>query len=195
MEDVELGVCNGQLFPGDRDRAALLLPGARYLPAAPLLWFTREVLKAQGWTVLQVWDEWDRSVEADQWVADRFRAGVDHLGFQARQLVVAKSLTTLALPAAVEMALPGIWLTPLLGDEAVRSALGEIAAPTLVVGGTGDPTWDSRFVAELSTVEVVEVEGADHALQHSADPLKSIETLKIVTGRVGEFVEQLGSTT
>lgn len=111
---MDLGVCKGQLFSGVADRAALLLPGARYVPAAPLLWFTREVLEAKGWTVLQVWDEWDRSVEADQWVAERFQAGLDLLGHHANLLVVAKSLTTLALPSAVEMALPGIWLTPLL---------------------------------------------------------------------------------
>lgn len=79
MEDVGLGVCRGQLFSGDGDGAALLLPGAGYVPAALLLWFTRELLEANGWTVLQVWDEWDRSVEADQWVAERFHAGVLHL--------------------------------------------------------------------------------------------------------------------
>ena len=39
VEDVDLGVCRVQLFPGEGDRAALLLPGARYVPAAPLLWF------------------------------------------------------------------------------------------------------------------------------------------------------------
>lgn len=191
MEDVDLGVCRGQLFSGVGDRAALLLPGARYVPAAPLLWFAREVLQARGWTVLQVWDEWDRSDDAIQWVTDRLEAGLDHLGDRPTRLVVAKSLTTLALPMAIERRLPGVWLTPLLGQELVRSALADISDPSLVVGGTGDPTWDSQYVAGLATVEVLELEGADHGLQHPGDPLRSLDVLRIVTDRVGQFLDHL----
>lgn len=149
------------------------------------------MLQAKGWTVLQVSDEWDRSLDAGQWVAERLRAGLAHLGDGSTQLLVAKSLSTLALPASIEMGIPGIWLTPLLSQEVVRAALAANPGPGLVIGGTADSTWDSAFVTELS-VEVVEVEGADHGLQHPGDPLKSIDTLKMVVGRVGEFVEQLG---
>ena len=52
MTDVDLGVCDGQLFSGDGNGTAVLLPGGRYVPSAPLLWFTRELLQAEGWTVL-----------------------------------------------------------------------------------------------------------------------------------------------
>ena len=191
MEDVDLGVCGGQLFPGDPDEVAVLLPGARYVPAAPLLWFAREVLQAKGWTVLQVWDEWDRSVDADQWVADRLEAALSHVGDPRIRLLVAKSLTTLALPAAVDRGLPGVWLTPLLNQEDVRSALAGSTVPTLIVGGTGDASWDSEFVADLSNIEVLEIDGADHGLQHPGDPTRSIETLRIITDRIRQFVGQL----
>lgn len=187
MESVDLGVCGGQLFPGDPDRIGVLLPGARYVPAAPLLWFAREALQAQGWTVLQVWDEWDRSVDAHQWVADRFEAALTAVDETATRLVVAKSLTTLALPRAVELKLPGVWLTPLLNQDDVREALEASTAPTLAVGGTGDPTWDPELVAEVANIEVAEIDGADHALQYPGDPARSIEALRVVTQRIGEF--------
>lgn len=191
VENVDLGVCRGQFFRGDPDRVGILLPGAWYVPAAPLLWFAREVLQAAGWSVLQVWDEWDRSVEAHRWVADRLQASLDHLGDTTAPLLVAKSLTTLALTTAVERAIPGVWLTPLLNQDDVRSALQACVAPTLVVGGTADPTWDSAFVADLANVEVVEIDGADHALQRPGDPATSIASLQFITERIGEFVERL----
>ncbi|MDP8957751.1 MAG: alpha/beta hydrolase [Actinomycetota bacterium] len=190
MEELDLGICRAQLFQGEHNRAALLLPGARYVPAAPLLWFTREVLQARKWTVLQVWDEWDRSDDPTQWVADRLEAGLTHLGDHLAPLLVAKSLSTLALPEAIERGLSGIWLTPLLAQAAVRSALTENLPPSLVVGGTGDPTWDSEFVAQLATVEVLEIEGADHGLQFPGEPHRSLDALKIITDRTGQFVDQ-----
>lgn len=190
MEDVDLGVCRAQLFPGDDDRSALLLPGARYVPAAPLLWFAREVLQANDWTVLQVWDEWDRTEDPIRWVTDRVEAGLNHLGHGTPTLV-AKSITTLALPIAVERALPGIWLTPLLGQDVVRVALRDVSVPTLLVGGTGDSSWDSQFATSLSGVDVFEIGDADHGLQYSNDPPRSIDTLKVVTNRISEFIDQL----
>lgn len=190
MEDVDLGVCRAHLFPGNPNRAALLLPGARYVPAAPLLWFAREVLQANGWTVLQVWDEWDRSEDPVQWVSARVDAGLDHIG-QGAPMLVAKSLTTLALPTAVEKALPGIWLTPLLDQEVVRAALPDISEQTLLVGGTGDPSWDSQYAASLSGVQVCEIADADHGLQYANDPLRSIDVLKVVTHRMSEFIDEL----
>lgn len=190
MEDVDLGVCRAQLFPGDGDRAALLLPGARCVPAAPLLWFAREVLQANDWTVLQVWDEWDRSEDPMGWVSDRVDAGLKHLD-HGSPLLVAKSLTTLALPIAVENALPGVWLTPLMNRDEVRAALSEVSEPTLLIGGTGDHYWDAQFAASLSGVEVCELEDADHRLQYSNDPPRSIDALKVVISRISEFIDQL----
>jgi pimeloyl-ACP methyl ester carboxylesterase len=106
-------------------------------------------------------------------------------------LLVAKSLTTLALPRALELGLPGIWLTPVLNREEVRSSLEVIELPTLAIGGTADPLWDSGFAAQLANVEVVEIAGADHGLQHEGDPNKSIETLRLVTERIGSFISGL----
>ena len=149
------------------------------------------MLQANGWTVLQVWDEYDRSVEPGRWATDRFDAGMSFLGEESMRLVVAKSLTSLAIPVVVERALPGVWFTPLLDEEEVRSALANSAGTGLVIGGTDDPTWDSEFVSQLTGVEVLEIDGADHLLQQQGDPARSIENLKIVIDRVEEFVDRL----
>ncbi|MCP4305486.1 MAG: alpha/beta hydrolase [bacterium] len=191
MEEIDLGICGGQFFAGDSQRVGILLPGAGYLPAAPLLWFAREALLAQGWSVLQVWDRWDRSGEARQWVGDRFEAALEHVGNLSDRLLITKSLTSFALPNAVELGLPGIWLTPLLNQPEVRTALAASAAsaaPTLAIGGSADPTWDPEFATGLTNVEVLEIEGADHGLQLPGDPLASIDALGLVTKTIGAFV-------
>lgn len=191
MESVDLGVCRGQFFPADPDRVVVLLPGAGYTVLAPLLWFAREAAQAQGWSVLQVSDSWDRSVEAEQWVDDRLQAALHHVGDVDKLVLITKSLSSLALPVAVEREIPGVWLTPLLGRDAVRAALAASRAPTLVVGATADPTWDSEFVAGLTNVEVVEIEGSDHALQHAQDVATSIDYVARVTENISGFLAGL----
>ena len=191
MEDVDLGPCRGQLFRGDPERVAVLLPGARYLPLAPLLWFAREAAQAHGWSVLQVWDEFDRTQDPDRWVTDRLEAALAHVGQVRDRLVIAKSLTSLALPATAAAEIPGVWFTPLLKREVVRTALEAVRVPTLVVGATADPTWDADLVANLENVEVVEIDGSNHSLVHATDPARSIDYLRTVTQRVGSFIERL----
>jgi hypothetical protein len=191
MEQLDLGVCEAQFFGEDPERVAVLLPGAYYVPAAPLLWFAREALQAHGWSVLQVWDQWDRSLDPTQWVLDRLNAALDHVGKTASRLLVTKSMSSHALPVAVELGLPGIWMTPLLGRESVRNALAAVRTATLAIGGTADQTWDSEFVAALKNVEVLEVPDADHSLQYPGDPTRSIEALQQVTERIGVFAGRL----
>lgn len=191
MESVDLGICRGQFFLGDADRAVVLLPGAGYGVLAPLLWFAREAAQAQGWPVLQVDDSWDRTVEPERWVDDRLQAALEHMGGVKELVLITKSLSSLALPAAAERDIPGVWMTPLLGRAEVRAALGAIQAPTLVMGATADPTWDSSFVESLANIEVVQIEGSDHALQHADDLDKSIDNLRLVVHNIESFLARL----
>ncbi|MFC5230331.1 hypothetical protein [Pseudonocardia zijingensis] len=115
---------------------ATLLPGRGYGPQAPLLYYTRMLLQGRGWTVRTV--HWERVPGLDPAdpvavaaVAEELLDGAD----PARDLVVGKSLGSLALPAAAERGLPGIWLTPLLGVEAVRRAAARAPGATLLIGG------------------------------------------------------------
>lgn len=190
MQDVDLGVCRGQLFPGDPDRAAVVLPGAFYLPGMPLLWFSREALQADGWTVLLVWDSWAGRGDPTSWAEQRLAAARDHLGASPTRLVVAKSMTSRALPLAARLALPGIWLTPLLRVPEVRSGAAAATVPTLLVGGTADGEWDTTY-APPGNVEVVEVDGADHSLQRPGDPHASLQILGDVVEVVRGFAARL----
>ena len=173
------------------DSSAVLLPGAGYLPAAPLLWFAREALQTDGWTVLQVWDEWDRAEDAARWVTDRYDAAITFIGAVPTRLIVAKSLTTLAIPDSADQGIPGVWLTPLLAEAKVRTTLEASTVPTLLIGGTADATWDTELVHVLETAEALEIEGADHSLQFPGDPRSSIDALMVITDRIRGFAEKL----
>jgi hypothetical protein len=191
VEDVDLGVCTARWYAGDPDRAVVVLPGALYLPFAPLLWFAREVALARGWSVLEVWDEYrDRSEDPWRWVFERAEAALRHVGVAGRALVT-KSISSRAVTMATELGLPGIWLTPLLRDEEIATGFEQLSAPALLVGGTADESWDGEF-ARRAGHEVLEVEGANHALQIEGDPLASIDALRGVVQRMDAFVAALG---
>jgi pimeloyl-ACP methyl ester carboxylesterase len=104
-------------------------------------------------------------------------------------VIVAKSLGTLALPLAVEAGLPGIWLTPLCQEPEVASSIRAATAPTLLVGGTGDPSWDGD-IARSGSAEVVELDGADHALS-VPDAVGSVEYLHQVVVAMAAFLDRI----
>jgi len=190
MEDVDLGVCRGRWYAGDPDRVVVILPGAQYVPFAPLLWFVREVAMSRGWSVLEVWDEYlDRSLDPWQWVSERAEAALARAG-AAETALVTKSISSRAVTIAAERHLPGVWLTPLLHDEAIAAHFGQLSAPALLVGGTADESWDSG-VACRAGHEVLELEGANHALQIEGDPLASVAHLTQVVERIDAFVAAL----
>jgi hypothetical protein len=127
----------------------------------PLLLFAGRLLEQHGLEVNRVsWSDPDggrRPALADA------AAALDTVPSTRRHIVVAKSLGTLALPLAVRADLPGIWLTPLCHEAEIASAIRAATAPTLLIGGTGDRSWDGD-IARSGAAEVVELEGADHAL-------------------------------
>ncbi len=190
FEDVDLGVCRGRRFPGMGDRTVLVLPGAQYPPTAPLLWFAREVFSAHGWTVLEVHDAYEGG-DPVAWALDRFRAARTAAGSEA-VAVVAKSISTLVAPAAMDDQVPGVWLTPLLDRPPVVEALQRGTAPALVIGSVDDPTWNRAAAARMHRADVFGVTGADHALQVPGDVPRSLEILGQVTDRIDRFVKRLG---
>ena len=190
MEDVDLGVCRGRWYAGDPGRVVVALPGARYLPFGPLLWFSREVATSRGWSVLEVWDEYrDRNADPWRWVEERAEAALARAG-DARIVLVTKSITSRAARIAAERALAGIWLTPLFHDAEIAAAFSRLEAPALLVGGTADESWDGE-VARRAGHEVLELDGADHSLQRSGDPIASVGLLRQVTERVDDFLGRL----
>ena len=167
---------------------ATILPGRAYTALGPLLHFSILLLRDRGWTVREVeWEHGDRtSPEAAMAQATHEIAAVS----AGLHLVVAKSLGTLALPEAVDRDLPGVWLTPVLTRTEVAAAVRRLTAPSLLVGGTADELWDPS-VTPGPGVEVLEIEGADHALELGTDVVRSLDALRQVVDAVASFVARL----
>lgn len=191
MERFDLGVCEGLFFRGDPKRTAVVLPGAFYVPAAPLLWFASRVLGSAGWSVLQVWDRRTDDSDPLRWVDDRLEAALAAAGGHGEVLVVAKSITSLAAPRIADLSLPAVWLTPLLNQAVVRDGLESATAPRLLAGGTADPTWDSPFAAALADATVVEIPGANHAIEFPEDHRASLSALGVVADAIAAFAADL----
>ncbi|PZF99834.1 alpha/beta hydrolase [Micromonospora deserti] len=173
------------------DRRALLIPGRGYDTRYPLFVYTGEALRRSGF-----------ALHALTWqVPERFGSGRDEpaaaLGWVAQQvapalaepadLLVGKSLGTLAAPLAADRGLPAVWLTPLLHRPEVADALRRATAPYLLVGGTADPSWDGALARRL-TPHVLEIGEADHALMVPGPLARSAEALGRVCTAVEEFV-------
>jgi hypothetical protein len=177
------------LHEGDPGRCAVILPGIVYFSQAPLLWFAREAAQARGWSVLELTERAPRDGEPFAWMRDRAARALDAAEADTVS-VIGKSLASAAAPLAAERGVAAVWLTPLLNRSEVARALETAAAPALLVGSPTDPTWGEGTVPEGA--EVLELEGLDHSLQVEGDPLASLDVLRRVTERVGEFLERIG---
>ena len=121
---------------------AIVLPGRMFGAGTPLLHWTSMALTQHGWSVVTAsWDEEALTRDPADHVTAVAASALERAASGLPVLVVAKSLGTLALPWAVAEGLPGVWLTPLLGDASVLAAVREVRSPTLLVGGTADPSW------------------------------------------------------
>ena len=173
---------------GDLSRCAVILPGIRYFSQAPLLWFAREAAQAGGWSVVEVDERAPRDQEPFEWMRGQAERALEAAAGAERIVVIGKSLGSVA---ATLVSGPAIWFTPLLDRPEVAEAIGSATAPTLLVGSSADPTWAGGAVPENASVEVLELEGLDHSLQVSRDPIASVDVLRDVTARVGAFLERL----
>jgi len=173
---------------GDPSRCTVILPGIRYFSQAPLLWFAREAAQAGGWSVVEVDERAPRDQEPFEWMRGQAERALESASGAERVVVIGKSLGSVA---ATLVSGPAVWLTPLLDRPEVAGAIGSTTAPTLLVGSTADPTWAGGAVPENASVEVLELDGLDHSLQVSRDPIASVDVLRDVTARVGAFLERL----
>ena len=181
----------------DPDHRALLLPGAGYTTQGPLLWYAEQVLGAHGWTTEALaWNGNPESREEVRMAYDmvlRQRTAVES---GATYIVVGKSLGTLALPTAVDLDVPGVWLTPLLSEEQaepeLRASVRDLSAlgiPALFIGGTADPAWDGDLARSGGTV--LEVPDATHRLEIPGDWRASLAILTDVASAIDSFVSAL----
>ncbi|MEZ0494329.1 alpha/beta hydrolase [Kineococcus sp. TBRC 1896] len=161
---------------------ALVLPGRGYDVDQPVLRAVRDELLAADHRVLSL--SWAEGPPPPEDVPALVRLLLDDL---RPRLVVAKSLTTLALPVVADRGLAGIWLTPLLDRPEVGLAAARSHPRTLLVGGTADPSWN-RTLAHESDREVLEFDGADHSLEHRGDPAGTAAVLQRLRTGVRGFL-------
>lgn len=127
---------------------AVVIPGGLFGPAVPLLMYAGDVAEQRGATVHR--HSWSQEFprpdqpETASWVDGEIAPLIDTVG--GRPLLIGKSLGTNAAATAAERSLPAVWLTPLLILPRVADALGRTTAPFLLVGGTADRAWDSKFL-------------------------------------------------
>jgi pimeloyl-ACP methyl ester carboxylesterase len=166
------------------ERLAVLVPGMRYTAQAPLLAYARLAVERHGAQTRAIhWSppRLERVAEEVAWVRAEVADALD----TDRALIIGKSLGSLAAGLVAERNLAAVWLTPLLRRPEVVEAIAEAERPPLLVGGTGDRTWDGAVARRLSP-HVLEIPDADHAL-YVPGPVSDTAA---VAGRVADAVEE-----
>jgi hypothetical protein len=155
-----------------------VLPGGRYTPDGPLLFFAAQAALSRGWEVRQVWwqppdfhgDEAD--AEEVAWVGDRLDEAL--VGHDGPVVVVAKSLGTLAASRAAVLRLPAAWFTPLLSEPDQADVLGGYPVDQLIVIGSEDPFFRREVFDSLPGHPVL-VPG-DHVLAGNLDLIEMLRS-------------------
>jgi hypothetical protein len=170
----------------------VLLPGIRYSSQAPLLWFAREAAQARGWSAVELDELAPEGQEPFAWMRERAQTALEATDAEL-VVVIAKSLGSAAAPMVAESGLPAVWLTPLLVRPEVVQGLAAASAPALLVGSPADPSWGGGEMPSGDALEIVELDGLDHSLQVEGDPLASLDALREVTERIGNFLDRTES--
>jgi pimeloyl-ACP methyl ester carboxylesterase len=178
------------IYRPDAPRRVVLLPGARYPTRAPLLWFAREVAVSRGFGVLEVLDEPSAGEDPFAWVHDRAQRALEHQPTEL-DVVIGKSLSSDVAGLAADRGLPAIWLTPLLDRPGILAALARTTRPTLLVGGTADPTWRPDALPDNVMLDRLQLDGLDHGLQLPGDPQASLNALRKVVKKIDRFLDAL----
>jgi hypothetical protein len=151
----------------ERTPLVLVLAGAGYGQQAPLLWWTDTIARQAGCAVVAPRWTVDAAAEADP-VRFVERALTTALDGRRPDLVVAKSFGCAALPWAVTEGVPGVWLTPVLTDDAIRTALAAAGDAHVALGGSADPVWRPELVRG-TRARLRSVDQADHRLEVPGD--------------------------
>jgi hypothetical protein len=184
---VDLGPGQALHHHVDPERCVVLLPGQYYPTRAPVLWFAREAAMAHGWSAIEVLGEPGLQDDPLGWERERAERAL-HLAGPAQLVVIGKSLASFLTDLVNERGLPAVWLTPVLTEPAVTRGLARATRPNLLVGGTADGVWDATAIPGNPMLEVVELEGVDHALQAPGQPSASLDALSQMIRAVERFL-------
>jgi hypothetical protein len=176
-------------------RSAVVAPGGGYSADGPLLMYARLAVQRRGGHAHPVTWEFSEGPDFSQQrrrVASQVESAVDEVtaATGAAPVVIGKSLGSLAAPVAADRGLAAVWFTPLLTDEPTVAALRRATGPCLLVGGTADRFWDGRAARSLPA-EVVEIDGADHAMFVPGRLAASAAALGQVITAVEDFLDHI----
>ncbi|MBN1370991.1 MAG: hypothetical protein JW987_03445 [Anaerolineaceae bacterium] len=188
-------------------RLAFLFPGRGYTCAMPVLYYPGAWLQSRGADVLAIEYTCTRQPGYDQLppedkqhaLATEVDAAVQAALAQDHYteiVFVGKSLGTLALAhLAVNSPLSSsasfIWLTPLVKQAPLRSAVAQARPRSLFVSGTADPLYDPAFFAEVVQScrgESLLIPNADHVLEIPGDLPASLEAMRRVLNAIASFI-------
>jgi pimeloyl-ACP methyl ester carboxylesterase len=175
--------------------SAIVAPGGGYGPDGPLLMYAKVAVERRGGQVRPIAWELSRDTDFSQQrlrVASQVESAVEEMtaATGSAPVVIGKSLGSLAAPLVADRGLAAVWFTPLLTDQPTVAALRRATGPSLVVGGTADPYWDGQAARSLAA-EVVEIDGADHALIVPGRLAESAAALGQVITAVEEFLDHV----
>jgi hypothetical protein len=165
----------------------VLLPGQYYPTRAPALWFAREAAMAQGWSALEILGEPGFQPDPLSWERECAERALAQTG-DARVLVIGKSLASFLTDLVNDRDLEAVWLTPVLTEPVVTRGLARAQRPNLLVGGTADSLWDATAIPSNPMLDVLELEGVDHALQVPGQPSASLDALSQMVRAVERFL-------
>lgn len=172
---------------------AVALPGRRYPVGLPAVASVTGALTDQGYDVRGVaWTAPDPIPgDAAEWVVDRMLEALDGV---RPDVVVAKSLGTLAASYVGEQGWPAIWVTPVLQEAVCSGGVRANPAPQLLVCGAADPLHDADVAADLvgaTGCDLLEVPGVDHALSSTGDATVAPDVVRAIAAAATAFVGRL----
>lgn len=179
-------------------KRALIIPGGRGGPYTPWCMYPADAAEARGAEIDMLW--WSRmdpgvgliGPEGDDrgtWTDTDLAPAFAKHG-PAKSLVIAKSLGTFATGFAAEHGNPAVWLTPLLISPRVVDGLRRATAPFLLVGGTGDHSWNPDLAREL-TPFVHEIPDADHGFYVPGGLGETLKALAGIVAAVETFLDEV----
>jgi hypothetical protein len=187
-------VNHGQAFRLECVADAIVIPGLLNGPAAPLPMYAGDVAERRGAAVHR--HSWSapppdyKKRDVEDWVCDQVAPLLDPL--VGTPLLIGKSLGANAARLAAQCRLPAVWLTPVLRFMPwVVEALADASAPFLLVGGSGDRSWDAELARRL-TPHVLSVDGADHGMYVPGPLRDSVAVLALVVDAVETFLDDIG---
>lgn len=191
---------------GETGHLGIILPGLRYRPNMPGLYYPALHLRTIGADVLTVDYRYDQQPDLATmpdterrawWLADATASLESALSQRSydRITIVGKSLGTVTMAPLLAdderlKTAQAIWLTPALKSPGLPQLMHRCRQHGLIIIGTADPYYDADLLAGFRQqgFQVLEMPDANHGLECPDDAIRSAETMVDVTRAFAQFL-------